>query len=229
MKLHVDRDHLADQMNSLGLSERQVVARTGIPQVAFRRMRIDGVVDRHIKIGVLSDIADLLGTTIGAVLAAPATAEPTATQSATAADDAVTLIPILITVGRYVSLAHVARVMDWTYSRALKALDVTPKCLENTGFRLIRTDTEVAIQAVARDIESTSAVGKLQTKTAGLKANQATMLRRIVEGENVTQRQMSSQDKLSVGALKNMGCIELDEKAQYRLSESIRSALPDLV
>jgi len=34
---------------------------------------------------------------------------------------------------------------------------------------------------------------------------------------------------VSVGALKNMGCIELDEKAQYRLSESIRSALPDLV
>ena len=42
MKFSIDRDLISDQMGTLGLSERAVVAATGIPYMTFREIRIEG-------------------------------------------------------------------------------------------------------------------------------------------------------------------------------------------
>jgi hypothetical protein len=65
--------------------------------------------------------------------------------------------------------------------------------------------------------------------TRGLTSIQAHTLRRITDGETIAQRNIGKGEKLTLGALTNMGAIELDDEgAQYRPTADIRLALPDL-
>ncbi|WP_157519109.1 hypothetical protein [Modestobacter sp. Leaf380] len=41
-------------------------------------------------------------------------------------------------------------------------------------------------------------------------------------------RNVGQQEKLPLGALGNMGCIELDDQAQYRPTFDMRLVLPDI-
>ena len=74
-------------------------------------------------------------------------------------------------------------------------------------------------------------VGKapsLPVSTSGLTTTQASTLRRIVNGAQVFQRNIGKEQQLVLGALKNMGCVELDASAQYQPTQDLRLALPDL-
>jgi hypothetical protein len=72
------------------------------------------------------------------------------------------------------------------------------------------------------------AIGRLQTTTMGLNASRAGTLQRIVNGEDVFHRNVGQVERLSLGALKNMGCIQLDDKALYRPTIDMRLVLPDI-
>ncbi len=57
---------------------------------------------------------------------------------------------------------------------------------------------------------------------------QAATLKRIVDGNHSTQRNIGNAERVILGALKNMGCIELDDKAAWRTTDDLRAAVPDL-
>jgi hypothetical protein len=71
-------------------------------------------------------------------------------------------------------------------------------------------------------------ITRLQTAASGLTATQASTLCRIVNGAQVFQRNIGKEEQMVPGALKNMGCVELDASAQYQPTRDLRLALPDL-
>jgi hypothetical protein len=229
MKITINRDLITDRMNMLGLSERAMVKRTQLPLKQFRQARQVGQFDDHTPLSQLHRLATELGISLVELLSAPtsdAIDEPTA---ASTEDDVETLIPILVSVPNLVSVAHAARVLGWSRDHMENVLAAVPARLEGTGLRLHHFNGRAKIVAIDSPGKAVAhAIGRLQTMTLGLKLNQAQTLRRIINGETVFQRNIRNEDKLTLGALKNMGCLELDEKAQYQPTADLRLVLPDI-
>ena len=68
----------------------------------------------------------------------------------------------------------------------------------------------------------------MQTKSRGLTVAQAATLKRVADGNHSTKRNIGNSERVILGALKNMGCIELDDHAGWRATNDLRAALPDL-
>ncbi|MBD8870619.1 hypothetical protein [Nocardioides donggukensis] len=68
----------------------------------------------------------------------------------------------------------------------------------------------------------------MQTKSRGLTVTQAATLKRVVDGTHSTKRNIGNAERVILGALKNMGCIELDDKAAWRPTDDLHAAIPDL-
>ena len=108
------------------------------------------------------------------------------------------------------------------------ALEQIPAALEGTGLRLHRIKDKAKVNPVDLPKPLAQTITRLQTATSGLTATQASTLRRIVNGAQVFQRNIDKEEQLVLGALKNMGCVELDASAQYQPTQDLRLALPDL-
>lgn len=141
-------------MASLGITARQVVARTGIATNAFDRMRAQGTVDGHITIGQLASVADLLDTPLSDLfLTAEVDSEGPLHEPDPDADTEY-LIPVLAGVGKYVTIGRLSQHLHWDYGRVLAAVEGMPARLHRTGFRLVESDSEVAIQPVAGHVSA---------------------------------------------------------------------------
>lgn len=229
MKITINRDIITDRMNALALAERTLIQRTQIPQFQFRQARQSGQFDGHTTLNHVHRLATELGISLGDLLSPPQSDTPQSDTPPASEDDVATLIPLLVSATHLVSVSHAARVLGWTRDRIETAVAAIPARLDGTGLRLHNINGRAKITtADATGKATANAIVRLQTMTAGLKANQAATLRRIVDGESVFQRNIGNQEKLTLGALKNMGCIELDEKAQYRVTAAMQLALPDV-
>lgn len=235
MKIDFDRNLITDRMNALGLAERAVVQRTQIPYFQFRQARKTGQFDGHITLSQIDRLATVLGLTIIELLSPPSRANGEQDdshemdESAVGSDDAQVLIAVLVSVPRLVSIAHAARSLGWTRDRIEHALTAIPPALEGTGLRLHTINGRAKIASIESPSQALlRAIGRLQSTTAGLNLTQARTLQRIADGEAVFHRNVGQHEKLVLGALKNMGCIELDEDAQYRPTTDLRLALPDI-
>jgi hypothetical protein len=228
MKYHLTPNLITDRMNSLNLSERAIVRNTQIPQFQFRQARQSHQLDGHISLAQINRLASELGISVPELLAPP---DPVSTPvpAVDTEDDVQTLVPILVSAPSLVSVAHAARILRWKRERIEAALAAIPAALEGTGLRLQTSSGRVKIAASdSPDKAVLHAIGRLQTVTAGLNRSQARTLLRIVNGEAVFHRNIGNQEKLSLGALKNMGCIEVGEKAQYQPTVDLCLVLPDI-
>lgn len=230
MKILIDRNLITDRMNDLGLSERSIIQKTRLPQFQFRQARQTGQLDGHISLAEANRLATELGVSLPELLAPPAPdaseAEPT---TSTPEEDLQLLIPLLVTAPHMVSIAHVARTLGWTRDHIEELLTAIPPRLTGTGLRLHTNNGRITITAVDSGSKTLRyAVGRLQTTTMGVTASSAATLRQIVNGDDVFHRNVGQTERLSLGALKNMGCIELDDKALYRPTSDMRLVLPDI-
>lgn len=235
MKIDFDRDLITDRMNALGLAERAIVQRAQIPYFQFRQARKTGQFDGHITLSQIHRLATELGLTLTELLSpsSPASRERDDSdeidESTVGADDAQVLIPVLVSVPRLASIAHAARTLGWTRERIEDALAAIPSLLDGTGLRLHTINGRAKITFIDSPSKALlHTIGRLQTTTAGLNLTQARTLQRVADGEAVFHRNVGQQEKLVLGALKNMGCIELDEDAQYRPTTDLRLVLPDI-
>ncbi|SOC50408.1 hypothetical protein SAMN05660748_3156 [Blastococcus aggregatus] len=234
MKIDFERDLITDRMNILGLSERAIVQKTKIPYFQFRQARKTGQFDGHVTLSQIHRLAFELGLTVAELLSPPSPAEPDQDGASEQEErtsptaDAQVLIPVLVSVPRLASIIHAARTLGWTRERIEDALASIPPVLEGTGLRLHKINGRATITPIDSAKSLLQVIGRLQTTTSGLNASQARTLLRITNGEPVFHRNIGNQEKLTLGALKNMGCIELDEQAQYRPTADIRLALPDI-
>jgi hypothetical protein len=233
MKIYFDRNLITDRMNDLGLSERTIVQKTNIPYFQFRQARKTGQFDGHVTLSQIHRLASELGLTLAELLSPHNPCEPNRDDSSEQDEptgptcDAQVLIPVLVSVPRLVSITHAARTLGWTRERIEDALAAIPSILEGTGLRLHKINSRATVTPIDSAKSLGQAIGRLQTTTSGLNASQAHTLRRITNGEPVFHRNVGQQEKLTLGALKNMGCIELDDQAQYGPTADLRLALPD--
>ena len=230
MKISINRDLITDRMNDLALHERAIVQRTQMPQSQFRQARRTGQLDGHTPLAQIQRLATELGVPLTELLDAPGAVPNRQHQPANESSGVETLIPLLVAATNLVSVAHAARVLGWSRDHMDRVIEEIPARLEGTGLRLHHVNGRARITGINSPTNALArTIGRLQTMTAGLNLSQAHTLRRIANGENAFDRNIGNQEKLTLGALKNMGCIELDDKAQYRPTAELRLALPDLI
>lgn len=228
MKIRFDRDLITEQMNALGLSERAVISRTGIPNFTFRQARQTGLLEGTLTLRQVSALADVLALTVSQLLSDAEDEEAPSDQSRSAADDAATLIPLLVHLPRVVSVAHLTRAMQWPRPRVTSALDATPHALRGTGLRHHR-DGFIKIVAVRpTDRTLKQALGRVRQLGLGLNSHEADVLTRILDGHNVLDRMPSNATRVAVGSLQNMGCIALNDDGIFEATADLRLAMPDV-
>lgn len=224
MHYQVNRELLIEQMTTLGLSERQVLARTSMPTVTLRAARIEGYLQGHTSIRQLVELAEVLCVSPADLLASDSDRE--SEQRRDPDDDTRTLIALLFEARQLVDTGRLARAIGWERSRLLDALDAVPAALEGTGLSLATSGASVAVQAEPRpDTAARQSLARAQASRTGLNLAQAKVLRKILGGDHVGDRNPSNTDKLAMGALKNLGCIESDERGRYRVTDALRMAL----
>jgi hypothetical protein len=231
MKIDFDRQRITDRMNTLGLSEREVVRASGIPYAQFRQARKTGQFDGHVTLAQLDRLAAQLGLTISELLASAdgdSTSLPEPSE-VTDAEDVASVVPLLLAVPRLVAIPHVARTLGWSRERLSRALAATPAALDGTGLCLREIRGSVKIEPTNTSSKAVRhTIARLQTSTYGLNTRETQTLLRITEGERVAHRNVGKQQQLVFGALSNKGCIETDDRGQYRPTVDLRLALPDL-
>ena len=127
------------------------------------------------------------------------------------------------------SVEFLGRTLDWERSRTSDALQAISVALEGTGLTLHAEEGHIMILPAQRTTgEVRRALATVQTKSHGLTVAQATTLKRVVDGTHSTRRNIGNAERVVLGSLKYMGCIELDDKAGWQVTESLRAALPDL-
>lgn len=224
MRYPLNRELLVDQMTALGLSEREVLARTNMPTAALREARIEGYIQGHTSVRQLVELADVLCVPLADLLRCDADDE--GERPINPDDDTRTVLALLFEARQLVDTGRLARAMGWERWRLLAALDGMPAALNDTGLRLVASGASVAVQPERRaDKDTRQAVAKVQGSRTGLNRAQAKVLHRVVSGGHVGDRQPSNADKLIMGALKNLGCIEADERGRYRPTAAVRLAL----
>lgn len=229
MKIRFDRDLITEQMNALGLSERAVINRTGIPNFTFRQARQTGLFEGTLTLRQVSALADVLALTVPQLLSDAEDEEAPSDQPRSEGDDAATLIPLLVHLPRMVSVAHLTRSLQWPRPRVTSALDAIPHALQGTGLRLHHRDGFIKIVAVKpTDRTLKQALGRVRQLGLGLNSHEAIVLTRILDGHNVLDRMPSNATRVAVGSLKNMGCIALNQHTVFEGTDDLRLALPDL-
>lgn len=231
MKIPCNRDLIASQMDTLGLTERAIVARTSIPLFQFRQMRIDGVLHQHVALGQLARVADMLATTIGDLLNVTPTGPPSesARPDVGAKTDSEVLIPLLVSLPRMVDIGFTSRCLSWSPQRMKNAMDAIPSALALTGLRLVSHHNAIRVLPTRPpDPRLRRTLGQLQSHRMGLSSRQARLLKDIIGGRWIQTQNLTQNDRLRIGQLKNAGCIELDEAARYRVTDQLRTAMPDL-
>ena len=241
MKFSVDRDLINDQMSTLGLSERAAVAATGIPYMTFREIRIEGQLQATLTLRHLYLLSQALGLTMADLVTPPHNKTDGDTDHDAARDahkdvpqgaarDAEHLIPLLLELTKRVAFDELARALEWDRERTRAALDAIPAQLSGTGMRLHDSGTHLKIIPAARvDKRTKRALGRLRATTSGLTAHDARTLTRIIQGHNALDRSPSNATRISVGTLKNMGCVALNNNnAIYEPTYALRLAFPDL-
>ena len=92
--------------------------------------------------------------------------------------------------------------------------------------KLVRTGAAIAVEPVNRPSPGLlRRIGNAQTAHRALNLTQARLLRRIVNGEHVTEKATSNADRVALGALKNKGCIEIGDHARWRSTAHLALAL----
>ena len=227
MKVRFDRDLITDQMSALGLSERSVISRTGLPNFTFRKARQTGEFEGTITLKQLDALAGVLALTLPQLLTV--TDDPVEAHEPSAQEDAAHLIPILVEVAKTVAVDHLARSLNWERGRLHAALDAVPGALSGTGLRLHRSNGSIkVVPAAPTDARLKQALRRVRNLGSGLTTTEAAVLTRIINGTNVLDRSPSNATRVAVGALKNMGCIALNDAAVFEPSRDLRLALPDL-
>lgn len=56
---------------------------------------------------------------------------------------------------------------------------------------------------------------------------EASTLKRVLDGQNVQDRDTANATKAHLGALKNLGCLALDDRAIYRPTPALLAAFPE--
>ena len=223
-----NRDLIAEQMSALGLSERTLVSRIQFPLFAFRKARIQGVLDRHITLGQVQKLCTALGISPADLLDVDEPLPPVR-HTRDASGDAQLLIPLLVGLPRRVSVPFLVRTLGWERSRTTDAIRAIPAALEGTGLVLHAEEDKIAILPARRNTgDIRRALATVQTKSRGLTVAQASTLKRVVDGKHSTQRNIGNAERVILGALKNMGCIELNDKAGWRATEDLHAAIPDM-
>lgn len=228
MKIPIDRDLITDQMNTLGLSERGVVSRTGIPNTSFRTARQQGMLESSLSLRHVHALAEVLGLTTSDLLASN-DAAPADEPATTASQDAATLIPLLVQVPGSVAIGQLGRTVEWDRNRLTAALEAIPSALSDTGLRLHTSHGTVKILPVKQtDKRMQRALARIRTSSRDFTQTEATVLTRVINGENVLARQPSNPTRVAVGSLKNMGCIALNSDSIFTVTDDLRLALPDI-
>lgn len=227
MKQRINNVLIIERMSALGLSERQTMGSLDFPIHAFREARLTGWLQGHINIRQASRLADTLGVTLSELFAVDAPmAEPAAPVAATTAEDAATLVPLLLSLTGLVDTGRLAIALEWDRSRLLAAVDGIPVALDGTGMRLVRTGANIAVEPINQpSVELRRRVGNSPTAHKALNLTQARILRRIVDGEHVAEKATANADRVALGALKNKGCIEIGDLARWRITADLALAL----
>lgn len=229
MKIPFDRDIITERMNDLGLSERTVISQTGFPQFTFRRARQTGEFEGTLTLRQLAALADTLGVSPAQLLAHDDEDDEPDRQPESAQQDASLLIPLLVDLPRMVTVGHITRALGWERSRVHRALDAIPAALTGTGLRLHCNNGSVKVTAAdPTDKRLKQALGRVRNLGLGVNTAEASALLRILNGDNVLDRMASNPTRVAVGALKNMGCISLNDEGVFEATDDLRLALPDL-
>ena len=228
MKISIDRNLITDQMNTLGLSERTIISRTGIPGSSFRTARLEGHLESSLSLTKVHALAEVLGLTMADLLANTEEEAPVE-HAKTASEDAAELIPLLVQVPRMLAIDQFARAPGWDLKHLLDALDAIPTALDGTGLRLHRKHGQIRIlPAVKRDLQMQRALLRVRSTGRDLNKTEMAVLTRVINGENVLDRQPSNQTRVAIGSLKNLGCTTLNNDGIFTVSDELRLALPDL-
>ena len=227
MKQRINNVLITERMRTLGLSERQTLARVDIPSAAFREARLTGWLRGHINLRQISRLADALGVTIIELLDTnDAPDDPTLPHRASAGEDAAILIPLLLGVTGLVDTGRLATALEWERPRLHAAVDEIPTALVATGLKLVRTGAAIAVEPTRRaSPDLRRRIGNAQTAHRALNLTQARLLRRIIDGEHVTEKATANADRVALGALKNKGCIEIGDHARWRSTTHLALAL----
>jgi hypothetical protein len=118
--------------------------------------------------------------------------------------------------------------LGWERTRLDFALHAVPSALDGTGLRLHTSNGSVKVMPARTDKQLKSALGRVRSLGLGLNTAEAAVLTRIINSEDVLDRQPSNASRVAVGALKNMGCIQLNDDAVFEPTFDLRLALPDL-
>lgn len=229
MKVPFDRDLITDQMNALGLSERTVVSLTGIPVFTFRSARQTGEFEGTLTLRQLHTLADTLGLTLSQLFTSnDAQPQQPEQPDQSASEDASFLIAVMVDMPKLIAVDHLARSLEWERTRLDSALNAIPHALEGTGLHLHMTNGSAKILRAQIDKRLKQTLGRVRSLSLGLNTAEAAVLNRIVNDENVLDRMPSNTTRVAVGALKNMGCIQLNDDAVFEPTDDLRLALPDL-
>lgn len=132
-------------------------------------------------------------------------------------------------VAKTVAVDHVARSFNWERARLQAALDAVPTALAGTGLRLHNSNGSIKIlPAAPTDTRLKNALRRVRTLGSSLNTTEASVLTRIINGNNVLDRSPSNPTRVAVGALKNMGCIALNDDAVFEPTADLLLALPDI-
>lgn len=224
----VNRELITEQMHALGLSERAVIRDTSVTQSQFRTARIDGWLSGTFTLNQLTQLAATLGISPTDLLAEPA-AQPSAPTAQSATDDAAHLIPLLIGLGKNVSMTGVRKALGWNNDRLAACLQAVDAALDGTGMRLhYGQQRTIRITPARPNTETTRhALRRLRATNNPITVGEASMLKRLLDGENVQYREMSNATKVHLGALRNMGCLTLNDRAIYEPTPEVLAAFPE--
>lgn len=226
-RIPIARDLLTERMHDLRHTERALVRDADISTFALRTARREGWLPGTFTLADLMRLADALGLSLSDLVPndTPATHREPDEQ---AEHDAETVIPHLVG-HTAIPAINIAKAFGWDRQRLQACLSAIPTALEGTGLRYIENNGQVRVEPhYASDPNTRAAIRRLRATSRPMTRAEATTLARILDGDNVQSRQMANNTRVVLGALKNLGCIELNDEAIYEATDALHTALPDL-
>lgn len=231
-RIPVNRDLITEQMHALGLSERAVIRETAVSQSQFRAARIEGWLPGTFTLVQLNQLADALGLTLPDLLTQDTGSTPgdqTTQVRKTPAKDAANVIPLLIGIDKNIPASSLRKALGWTPTRLDACLEAIDTALTGTGMRLHHGQRGTLRITPARPVteEARTALRRMRASNHPITHGEASTLKRILDGQNVQDRDIANATKVHLGALKNLGCLALDEHAIYQPTAALLAAFPE--
>lgn len=211
------------RLTDAGLSERELVRRTGLGPASVRSILFRGSVSGAVTMADIKKCLDEVGMTWGDLFDSPVLSASDETPDA----DVATLGGLLNGADRATTADRLCRALGWEPDRLTRAGNRLDEQLRALGQRLVRNANGYAIRPLGLGTnDALQRLNAIRDDEVGMHSGMARVMYQVYNG-TMSKRETKNDQQVQVAALLNRGAIRASDATTERwvLSEEVKYAL----